>query len=408
MTIRVRRLRCSTFLAVAPLLTLSPFANAQECSALISQGIYDIQSSASDLSTAASFASWYCDQKFSSAESANEFGASLAFPFKGIPIKFGFDSNSQNFSMWNSNFCGQIRQDQSLQSRLRTHIQTINAGIVKAFNDCINADGLSVWLERTYNPRVFKFAARFTSPNPERIPYSMVRSFDPGENVRCKDRPIRVDRATFRTRCVRTDDAAVSMVVTADFDPRGGGTLSLPAIEKIVAVPAQRLDIRGAYTCHRFCPAGGEGSVAFIVGAETNFTFINEGRGQSRGFLAADGTLVAQDWEGGLQATIEAGGKEIHWKNQTIWRRVSLPSLGGKYTCHDNCPAGGEGREAAVIQGESDLVFINEGGDKSGGFFRTPETVVAEKWGNLGATIGASGTEIRWKNKTVWRRKPGA
>lgn len=232
MTKKRKLLTIPSILVLMQFLVFSPSVKAQECSALISQGIYDIQSNASDLSTAASFASWFCDQKFSSSESANEFGASLGFPFKGIPLKFGFDSDSENFETWSSSFCSQVRHDQSLQSKVRSHVQTVNDGIVRAFNDCINADGLSVWLERTDDPRIFKFAARFTSPT-QRAPFATIRSFDSGDNVQCKDVPVTIDRATFRTRCVRNGDSGVTIVVTADFDPRGGGKLSLPAVSPL-------------------------------------------------------------------------------------------------------------------------------------------------------------------------------
>lgn len=136
-------------------------AHAQECSQLLSQGIYDIRSSASDLSTASSFSSWFCDQKFSSSQQADSFGASLGLPFQGIPVKLGFNASSQSWSQWYSNFCSRVQQDQSLQSRVRDHVQTVNPQIIQAFNACIEADGLHVWLERTYDPKTFIFAARF-------------------------------------------------------------------------------------------------------------------------------------------------------------------------------------------------------------------------------------------------------
>jgi len=97
---------------------------AQECSQLLSQGIYDIRSSASDLNTASSFSQWFCDKKFSSSDQANEFGASLGFPFKGVPVKLGFNSSSQSWSEWYSSFCGSVKSDQLLQTKVSDHVQT--------------------------------------------------------------------------------------------------------------------------------------------------------------------------------------------------------------------------------------------------------------------------------------------
>lgn len=205
-------------------------AYAQECSQILNQGIYDIRSSASDLNTASSFSQWFCDKKFSTSQQANEFGASLAFPFKGVPVKLGFDSNSQSWSEWYSSFCGSVQHDQSLQSHVREHVQTVNSQIVQAFNSCIESDGLHVWLERTYDPKRFRFAARFNPPN-ENNPKATFDAFRPGSNVSCDDKPTTVSRPVWRTDCKRTNDDPVSMVVRADWDPKGGGKLELPAIE---------------------------------------------------------------------------------------------------------------------------------------------------------------------------------
>lgn len=395
----VRR-RVNLALFIMLILPFSLTVQAQECSVLISKGIYDISSSASDLKTAASFASWFCDQKFSSSNSADSFGASLGFPFEGVPVKFGFDSGSQSFSSWYSSFCSKVQQDQSLQSKVSNYVQTINPTVVMAFNDCINADGLSVWLERTDDPHVFKFAARFTSPNPQKIPVARFSSFERGDNVNCAGRPGIVSRSTFRTRCTRANDAAVTMVVNADFDPRGGGTLTLPPIQQLRdSTPAA--DLRGAYVCQAHCPAGGGvGAVAFVESQDGKIILVNEGGNQSRGVVTVDGKLIALDWEGGLQATLE--GSDIHWSNGTIWHRVTLRNLSGSYTCHVFCPAGGEGGVATVTpQGEGNLLFVNEGGGKSGGNFKYPNTVVADEWGLRGVVAG---NEIRWSDKTIWRR----
>ena len=206
-------------------------AEAQECSQLLSQGIYDIRSSASDLNSASSFSQWFCDKKFSSSQQADDFGASLGFPFKGIPVKLGFNSSSQGFTEWYSSFCSNIQQDQSLQSRVRDYIQTVNPQIVQAFNSCIESDGLHVWLERTYDPRRFKFAARFNPPT-ETNTKATIKTFRVGSNVSCDDKPSTVSRPVWRTDCTRKNDDPVSITVNADWNPHGGGNLTLPEIPK--------------------------------------------------------------------------------------------------------------------------------------------------------------------------------
>jgi hypothetical protein len=121
-------------------------------------------------------------------------------------------------------------QDQSLQSSVRDHVQTVNRQVLDAFNSCIEADGLHVWLERTYDPKVFKFVARFNSPNPRSNPVATVEMYSPGANVACEEHPATISRSIWRTRCTRQNDAPVDFIVRADSNPLGGGNLVLPAI----------------------------------------------------------------------------------------------------------------------------------------------------------------------------------
>src|SRR3990167_8250654 len=140
-------------------------STAQDCSSILSHGIYNSRTTEFDTSSASSYSQWFCDNKFSSSQQADSFGASLSFPFKGLPVKFGFDSNSQSYTQWQSSFCGNIKQSQTLQTRLRDHVQTINPVIFQAFNKCLESNGLHVWLERSPDPFVFVFAARWNAPD---------------------------------------------------------------------------------------------------------------------------------------------------------------------------------------------------------------------------------------------------
>jgi hypothetical protein len=166
---------------------------------------------------------------------------------------------------------------------------------------------------------------------------------------------------------------------------------------------AQPTNLAGDYTCHAYCPAGGEGARARVEQRGTALVFINEGGNRSSGAFVDASSVVAKDW-GGLRATVSNGGMELHWANRTVWRRV-VPDLAGDYTCHAYCPAGGEGARARVEQQGLTLVFINEGGNRSSGAFVDSSNVVANDWGGLRAAVQAEGKELHWANRTVWRRK---
>jgi hypothetical protein len=205
--------------------------HAEECSQLLSQGIYDIHSSASDLNTTSSFSQWFCDKKFSSAEQSNSFGASLGFPFKGIPIKLGFDSSNQGWEKSYSSFCSNVKNDKSLQGKVRDYVQTVNTQIIEAFNQCLQSDGLHVWLERTYDPMVFRFAGKFNPSDPETSPVTNILAFELTKNISCNNKPQKISKTEWRTLCTRKDDSPVSIVVNAKPGPiHGGGVLDLPGI----------------------------------------------------------------------------------------------------------------------------------------------------------------------------------
>jgi hypothetical protein len=209
-------------------------AFGQECSQLLNHGIYDVQSSSGSLNAASSFSQWFCDENFSSAQEANSFGASLAFPFKNIPIKLGLDSSSSGWGESYSRFCSQYKQDASLQVKVKQHLKTASTAILSAFNACVASTGLHVWLERSHSPMEFVFAARFNPPN-KNVSAARIEAFDAGSNVRCTDEPTEIDASVFRTRCTRKGDQPVLMVVRADWTPVGGGRLLLPEISRAKA-----------------------------------------------------------------------------------------------------------------------------------------------------------------------------
>lgn len=211
-------------------LAISAYCHAQECSQLLVHGIYDVKNSTNDSERASSFSQWFCDMRFSSSQSTEDFGGSVAFPFKNIPIQFGFNSSSDNWTQWYSKFCQDSQSNQSFKQRIQNYERQINPDILQAFNQCISSEGLHVWLERTSDPRLFRFAAQFNSSSSDNN-YATITQFDQRNNVSCTSQPNRITRAGWRTNCDRLDDEQVSIVVNADYSPHGGGSLELPKIQ---------------------------------------------------------------------------------------------------------------------------------------------------------------------------------
>lgn len=220
----------AVFASLYPALT----ASAQDCSLLLQHGIYDITSSETSLETASSFAGWFCDQRFYESREAEKFGASIGFPFKGAPVKFGFDSESQNWEQWYTNFCASVRQDDTLKLKVRNHLQSVSSVLVDGYNECLNNyDGLHVWLERTFDPRRFRVAAKYRPPSSEGPQTATIDRMSPSPNVNC-DQPLldlEVGPQERRISCMRTDDNPIDITINQSSQPpRGAASLVLPAV----------------------------------------------------------------------------------------------------------------------------------------------------------------------------------
>ncbi len=125
---------------VLPLLLLLPSAlQAQDvCEAFAKYGIYDTQTETSDTDKAASFRSWFCQSKFESKQAADSAGLSLGYG----SFTLGFDSNSESWSQFSSNYC----RDDSYSTKYRqatfSFVQTINANASNNMLACFLRGGL--------------------------------------------------------------------------------------------------------------------------------------------------------------------------------------------------------------------------------------------------------------------------
>jgi len=58
-----------------------------------------------------------------------------------------------------------------------------------------------------------------------------------------------------------------------------------------------------------------------IIQNGDTITFVNENGDKSKGILKDSTTVIATDWEGGLQGLLANGATRINWKNGTWWLR---------------------------------------------------------------------------------------
>jgi hypothetical protein len=206
--------------------------NAQTCDALLAHGVFDISKLVYDRSSAYSYMHWFCDEHFGSQEVSDKFGGSIGLPFQGLAIKLGFDSSKESWQTWYSKTCSSTQIGTTDSLSVNQYIQSVSSTLVKAFTDCIQADGFHVWLERS-SGRDFRIAAVLRDPTDQGAS-ALIDTLSLPANVKCPGARDFVRHAvrgsTRRLACTRTDDASVDITLNASWDPRGGGALSLPEV----------------------------------------------------------------------------------------------------------------------------------------------------------------------------------
>jgi hypothetical protein len=168
----------------------------------------------------------------SSESQSAEFGANLGFPFKGLPVKFGFDAGGANYSSWQSSFCADIRTNMSAREALSSYVQVASPAIVNGFNSCIQSPGLHVWLQRTADEKNFIVQAKF---NPLTLPATPVdlNLTLAGGSVICEPAGEVNVATTYSIICSRTGREAVLVAANSKGSAViGGGGMELPRIPR--------------------------------------------------------------------------------------------------------------------------------------------------------------------------------
>lgn len=128
-----------TAYVTAFLILLPQALHAQDvCEAFAKYGIYDTQTATSDTDKAASFRSWFCQSKFESKQAADSAGLSLGYG--GFTL--GFDSNSESWSQFSSNYCRDDSYSTKYRQATLSFVQTINANASNNMLACFLRGGL--------------------------------------------------------------------------------------------------------------------------------------------------------------------------------------------------------------------------------------------------------------------------
>ena len=197
---------------------------------------------------------------------------------------------------------------------------------------------------------------------------------------------------------------------------KGDNGAARPNREEITLVITQRpngYEVNGEFTSYRFtsdrrhCTIRGSyffvgrrlrGNCVFDDGSKLEVTGFKEtGKDAKDAFQVAvgpSGELVA--WRDGIKPKTNGSSTESSEES-------SYPDLAGTWICQTRCPAGGGqgGKPASISQNGRTLTFTNEGGGRSAGEFKGPESVAAKEWG-ISAAVEDGGKRLSWSNGTVW------
>lgn len=129
-------------LAALILFLWSAAAVAQDCDAILRDGVFDVSGSGSDMSSFESLARHYCNSNTSAT------GGGLTVVIDGVPIGGNAYQQSRNAK------CEQLHKTRSLTVSERHFVRAASQAIVTAWNDCMTRDGVRFSLKQAANPKI--------------------------------------------------------------------------------------------------------------------------------------------------------------------------------------------------------------------------------------------------------------
>jgi hypothetical protein len=249
----VYRSRGGLPVCVLLLALIAAHAEAQRagCELLATDGIADTSHTMTDNEVATSHRRWFCDKRFASQTQAESYSVNGTLPFKGIPVKLGFDANRDNWSTWSREVCSDERMDLWTRTVFVQDLKRVNVELAKVIKDCIiGQKGLFVWIERTSDIK-FKLAARFDSPLPGVSAVKLNFGIDQDAICEGQLQSFRLNSPNeHRWLCRRRKGkdgtyttAAIQIAANSpDAQPSWGNTLVLPETyrPRLVATPSNR------------------------------------------------------------------------------------------------------------------------------------------------------------------------
>lgn len=146
-----RRFHCVA--ALTAFCVVPAVGEAQDCSAILTRGIYDISRQRTDVERAESFVNWFNENTFHSYEFAKNTGLGVNVSLDKLLLGLDFTNDRSGYEEFRKTLANYDASSETFRGRFVSEVQNINPGVVDAWKACTTRDGMHLWLEYTDDPR---------------------------------------------------------------------------------------------------------------------------------------------------------------------------------------------------------------------------------------------------------------
>lgn len=147
----------------------------QVCQWLLKDGVFDKLTITDDEYAAALYRSHFCK----SSSSNDETGANAVIPIDGVPAPVGITNKSKS----ETNICDDQLSSSETWKNFHVWSQKASPIIAKAFTDCVNAEGIQIWTERSAVMNAFSLAVKVKYLGENFPPLKVQFSFHPSDII---------------------------------------------------------------------------------------------------------------------------------------------------------------------------------------------------------------------------------
>jgi hypothetical protein len=200
-------------------LGFSSIASAQEhCATFQEAGIYNISSGSSNKERVKTFRHWFCNQNFSSSNSANSFFGSFGSKEVHKLLKLDIGASDEQFKQRRNEYCSNTESFERDTSSTADFVATINPHVVKAMSECFARHGLQARVVPSSVPEHFLVELKH-NPSMTGREFAVINDFT-ALNASCINVPKQVGVSTHTISCKKDVASTAIVYVNSDADTK--------------------------------------------------------------------------------------------------------------------------------------------------------------------------------------------